>query len=68
MENLEINDVNNIYENINFITTNEIVSNNENDIFYNVCSNIYTMLSVLTFTIIVVFLFNYLKSTFSKSM
>lgn len=34
--------------------------------FYNVCSNIYTMLSVLTFVIIVIFLFKYLKSTFRR--
>lgn len=33
---------------------------------YNICSNIYNILSVLCFVIIVIFLFKYLKSCFKK--
>ena len=62
------NDINNIYENVDFITTNETVFTSDNDIIYNVCNDIYNMLFVLTFTIIVIFLFNYLKYTFNKSV
>lgn len=62
------NDINNIYENVDFITTNETFFTSNNDIIYNVCNDIYNMLFVLTFTIIVIFLFNYLKYTFNKSV
>lgn len=51
---------------VNF--TEEIEENtivvNEDNTFYNICNYTYTMLSVLTFTIMIIFLFKYLKSTF----
>lgn len=51
-------------EETNFITNEIIVSYDDNTI-YNVASNIHTMLSVLTFTIIIIFLYKFLKSNFS---
>ena len=45
--------------------TNEIIEVETSKTVYDVAQNINTMLSVLTFTIIVIFLFNYLKSGFS---
>lgn len=51
---------------LNEMSENIIVDTSDNTTFYNVCSNIYTMLSVLTITIIVIFMFKYLKSTFKR--
>ena len=45
------------------IEGNTIVVNEENT-FYNICNSTYIILSVLTFTIMIIFLFKYLKSTF----
>lgn len=50
-------------ENIEIIT-NEIIENNVGDTVYNVAQNIYIMLSVLTFTIIIIFLYKILKNNF----
>lgn len=49
--------------NLNVIS-NTISETNNNTTVYDVAKNINTMLSVLTFTIIIIFLFKYLKSTF----
>lgn len=64
-----MNDNVNEITDLNIVTdiANEIIINDTtNNTVYNVCYNIYTILSVLTFAIIVIFLFKYLKSTFSK--
>lgn len=58
------NEINEIL--VNFteeIEGNTIVVNEENT-FYNICNSTYIILSVLTFTIMIIFLFKYLKSTF----
>lgn len=47
------------------IITNEIILSDTADTVYKVASNIHTMLSVLTFTIIIIFLYKFLKSNFS---
>lgn len=59
MEN-EYNDTNEI----TYITVDDTISNNTT--VYDICSNIYNILSVLTFVIIVIFIFKYLKSTFKR--
>lgn len=46
--------------------TNNISVINPNDNVYNVAKNINTILSVLTFTIICVFLYKFLKNIFRK--
>lgn len=45
--------------------TNEIIEVETSKTVYEVAQNIHTMLSVLTFTIIIIFLYKYLKSNFS---
>ena len=40
------------------------ISEESNTNIYQVASNIHTMLSVLTFTIMIIFLYKYLKSNF----
>lgn len=52
-------------EEINIIT-NEIIVKDTTSTIYEVALNINTMLCVLTFTIIVIFLFNYLRISFRK--
>lgn len=37
----------------------------QDDTIYNVCKNINTILSLLTFVIIIIFLYKYLKTTFN---
>lgn len=59
MEN-EYNDTNEI----TYTTVDDTISNNIS--VYDICSNIYNILSVLTFVIIVIFIFKYLKSTFKR--
>ena len=51
-------------EEINIIT-NEIIEVDTEETVYLIAKNINTMLSVLTFTIIVIFLYKFLKSNFS---
>ena len=59
--NEEINVVTN--ETIEYVT-NEIIEVDTDGNVYKVAKNINTMLSVLTFTIIIIFLFKYLKVSF----
>lgn len=48
------------------IITNEILEvDTTSNTIYDICKDIHTMLSVLTFTIIIIFLFKILKSNFS---
>ena len=65
--NDNINDINDLNI-VTDIANETIINDTTNSTVYNVCYNIYTILSVLTFAIIVIFLFKYLKSTFSKTM
>lgn len=46
------------------IITNEIIELDSSNTIYNVAKDIYTMLSVLTFTIIIIFLFKILSKNF----
>lgn len=50
------------------IITNEVIEieNNISDTVYGVAKNINSMLSVLTFTIIIFFMYKYLKACFKK--
>lgn len=48
------------------IITNEIIEIDNLDTIYNVAKNINLMLSVLTITIIIIFMYKYLKSCFKK--
>ena len=45
---------------------NEVVSVEENTDFYNICTKMYTITSVLAFVIIVIFLYRYLKIVFKR--
>lgn len=54
--------------NLNIIketTENNITYENTATTTYEVANNIHTMLSVLTFVIIIIFLYKYLKTNFS---
>ena len=55
---------NEIYNTTNLIETNEVISTSDNVNILSVCTKMYTILSCLTFVIIIIFLFKYLKSTF----
>lgn len=53
-------------EEINIEKTTQVIEyENNNTNVYEVANNIHTMLSVLTFTIIIIFLYKYLKNNFS---
>lgn len=58
-----MNEEANIIENEE-ITTNVITYENTTTTTYEVAKNINTVLIVLTFTIIIIFLYKYLKTTF----
>lgn len=58
-----MNEETNIIENEE-ITTNVITYENTTTTTYEVAKNINTVLNVLTFTIIIIFLYKYLKTTF----
>ena len=58
-----MNEEANIIENEE-ITTNVITYENTTTTTYEVARNINTVLIVLTFTIIIIFLYKYLKTTF----
>ena len=55
-------------EEINNIVTNEIVEINDSssNTVYGVANNIYTIVSTLTFIIVVIFVYKYLKVAFRK--
>jgi len=60
-----MNELSNFNSVTNNIVENVLVSTEkENLTVYEVCQNINTLLSVLCFTIIIIFLFKYLKSCF----
>ena len=48
------------------VITNEVIEIDIADTIYDVAKNINLMLSVLTFTIIIFFLYKYLKACFKK--
>lgn len=48
------------------IITNEIIVKDTPDTIYEVALNINTILSVLTFTIIIIFLYRYIKCCFKR--
>lgn len=51
---------------VNNIITNDIIQINDNNstTVYDVAQNIYTIVSTLTFIIIVIFVYRYLKTCF----
>lgn len=52
-------------EELNVEKTSEvIIYENNNTNIYEIANNIHTMLSVLTFTIMIIFLYKYLKNNF----
>lgn len=48
------------------VAVNEIIVKDEPSTIYEVALNINTILSVLTFTIIIIFLYRYIKCCFRK--
>ena len=65
-EELQENNIDEVIAEENYLLneTNETVLLEDNNV-YNVCRNINTMLSLLNFVIIVIFLYKFLKNTFS---
>lgn len=65
-EELQENNIDEVIAEENYLlnATNEVVLLEDNTV-YNVCKNINTMLVLLNFVIIVIFLYKYLKNTFS---
>ena len=48
------------------VIENVIVYNDVSDTIYDIASNVRTILSVLTFVVIIIFLYKYLKSCFKN--
>lgn len=65
-EELQENNINEVIAEENYLLsqTNENLLLEDNTI-YNVCKNINTVLSLFTFVIIIIFLYKFLKNTFS---
>lgn len=50
--------------NIENLNTIENITIMEDQTVYDVCKNIHTVVTVIAFTIIIIFMFRYLKDTF----